>query len=187
MKTSLLFIMLVGVGGIFLICCGLIVVRGLSDDAKPSDVIVVLGNAVLPGGAPSPRLQSRLDESLALYKNHVAPLIFVSGGVGKEGYKEGDVMRDYLLAHGVPSVVIIVDNDGVDTWATAKNTKALLDMRGLHSAVVVSNYYHVARTRFAFQKVGIINVTSAHARFVEPRDLYSIPREVAAFGEYILK
>jgi len=74
--------------GLFLLSCSLLVVAGCSDKQAAADLIVVPGNTVAPDGQPSPRLQARLDVALALYRAHRAPLIFVSGGLGKEGFDE---------------------------------------------------------------------------------------------------
>jgi len=88
--------------GLFLLGCALIVVAGCSDAQADADVIVVPGNTVSADGTPSPRLQARLDVALALHRARRAPLIFVSGGLGKEGFDEAVVMANYSWPTACP-------------------------------------------------------------------------------------
>ena len=58
--------------------------------------------------------------------------------------------------------------------------------RGLTSAVVVTQYFHITRTRYALRRAGVAMVSTAHARYFEMRDLYSIAREAIALPVYWL-
>lgn len=159
---------------------------GLHDTTHKADVIVVLGNTVNPDGSISDRLKGRLDKGLELYRANYAPLIIVSGGLGKEGYNEAQVMQQYLLTQKVPAENIIVDDTGINTLATAQHAKDLLAKRNLHSAIVVTQFFHILRSEYAFHKVGITEVYRAHANFYEIRDLYATAREIIAFYDYLL-
>ncbi|MGW8394432.1 YdcF family protein [Pseudoduganella sp. HUAS MS19] len=173
----------------FLLGCGLLVVAGCSDRHADADMIVVPGNTVAADGTPSPRLQARLDAALALYRGHRAPLIFVSGGVGKEGFDEALAMAAYLARNGVPMAAVIVDSQGLDTMATARNAAAVMRARGLRTAIVATQYFHVPRTRLALARAGVRvagHSHARHARHAELRDLYSIPREAAGYIAYFL-
>jgi uncharacterized SAM-binding protein YcdF (DUF218 family) len=165
----------------------MIVIDGLNDNVQKSDAIVILGNKVETNGIPSPTLASRLEKGLELYKQGTSNLIIVSGGLGVEGFKEGDVMRDYLVARGVPVNSIITDNRGSDTYMTAQNTKKIFDERGLDSALIVSNYFHISRVRLAFKRVGIDPVYSAHGHYFWIGDLRSVPREVLGYVYYFFR
>ncbi len=172
--------------GVFLLGCGLLVAAGSSDQPAAADMIVVPGNTVDPDGRPSPRLQARLDVALALYRAQRAPWIFVSGGLGKEGHDEAVVMADYLAKHGVPTAAIVIDSRGLDTRATAMNAAACMRAKGLQTAIVATQYFHVPRTRLALERAGVRVAGHSHARHVEWRDLYSIPREVLGYVAYFL-
>ena len=163
-----------------------IVIDGLTDSVAPSDVAVVLGNTVQPDGTPSKRLAARLNRALDLWENGTVEAIIVSGATGKEGVPEGDAMRRYLVGQGVPVDRIIVDNAGVDTAATARNTASIMATRDYHSAIVVTQYFHIPRARLAMQREGIETGT-AHATFFEARDLYSTARELVAYPVYFLR
>jgi len=172
----------------FFVSALMIVVDGLRDDIGQSDAIVILGNKVDLDGTPSKRLQARLDGGYEIYKNGVAPLVIVTGGFGKEGYDEAVVMKEYLVKKGVPEESIIVDSEGVNTTASAKNSRNIFRESGSDSVIVVSSYYHISRTRLAFKRAGFTSVFSSHGilRF-EMRDLYSIPREVIGFYYYLIR
>jgi vancomycin permeability regulator SanA len=171
--------------GIFLIFCGCIVADGLIDNIKPADVAVILGNKVNPDGKPSSRLQSRLDKAVELYKQGLFENIAVSGGIGEEGFYEASVMKQYLVEKGIPEFSITIDNEGINTFSTAKNTVKLMNENGYQSVIVISQYFHISRTKLAFQRCGSQTVYSAHADFFEWRDLYSIPREVIGWVAYL--
>lgn len=161
---------------IFLGACAALVVDGLHDRPGKADVALVLGNKVNPDGEPSPMLKARLDETVALYNAGYFPSIIVSGGIGREGYDEAAVMKAVLEAHGIPADRIITDNHGNNTWLSAKNCAAILAERHLSSVFVVSQYFHVPRSRLALERYGIPQIYWAHAHFFHIRDLYSIPR-----------
>lgn len=161
---------------------------GLHDTAEQADAIVIFGNKVETNGTPSKRLQSRLDQGATLYKKDLAPLIIVSGGFGKEGYDEADVMKAYLVERGIPEEVIIEDGDGITTYATAKNVKMIAEEHDIKSIIVVTQYHHILRARFAMKQFGFDPVHSSHARMVpEVRDFYSIPREIVGLYSYLFK
>jgi vancomycin permeability regulator SanA len=158
-----------------------IIIDGLSDNGKNADAAVILGNKVNEDGTLSERLEKRLECGLNLYRNHRVKKIIVSGGLGKEGFYEGDKMKDYLIANKVPDTAIIVDNFGNNTRATVDNTMKLKDSLHFESIIVVSQYFHVTRTKMLFKKQGFYNVTSASPNYFEVKDLYSIIREFAGY------
>jgi vancomycin permeability regulator SanA len=130
-----------------------VALAGLDDDIQPSDVGVVLGSQVLPDGRPSERLKARLDEALALYRQGICARILVSGGTGKEGFSEAQVMARYLADQGkIPREVILLDEQGNTTEATAVNTARIMRDHKLKSALIVTQYYHVPRTRLASRR-----------------------------------
>lgn len=170
----------------FGLCAGLIVADGLTDETPASDVAVVLGSKVEPHGTVSPRLAARLGRGLELYRAGTVQAVLVSGGTGKEGVPEGSAMKAWLVGRGVPAAAVLVDDAGVDTRATARNGAAIMRARGYDSAIVVSQYFHVARAKLAFRRQGLA-VAGAHPAYFELRDLYSTAREVPAYASYLLR
>ena len=166
---------------------GLLIWDGVTDENAPVDAGLILGNAVHPDGTPSARLAARLDRGHELFKDGSVPLLIVSGAVGREGHDEATVMRDYLVRKGVPSERIIVDSAGRTTWSSARNTHAIMHQRGMTRLVVITQYFHVSRSKLAARRSGIATVTGAHARHLEWRDLYSIAREVPGYFRYLIR
>jgi vancomycin permeability regulator SanA len=165
----------------------IIIESGLRDDLGKADIALVLGSKVDPDGTPSPCLSSRLDRTLELYRAGYFTSILVSGGIGKEGYDEATVMRDYLISHGVPRDRVIKDNQGATTYISAKNTLKLFRQEKLQSVLVVSQFFHLPRARLALKRFGISTVYSAHARMFFWKDIYSTPREVFAYISYFFR
>lgn len=168
-----------------LLASATLVASGLSDEIHEADVAVVLGNTVNPDGSPSRRLAARLDMALELYHRGVFKNVIVSGGVGREGFDEAVVMKDYLARLGVPQNQIIVDSLGLTTAATARNVALIAKEHHWKSVLVVSQYFHIPRCRLALSAAGIDPVYAAHAHFFEPRDIYSISREVIGYAAYL--
>ena len=169
---------------VILLTAMIIVIEGLSDDIQTSDVAVILGSKVELNGQPSARLIARLDKAQALYTAKVVKNFIVSGGTGKEGFDEATVMHDYLVRAGIPAAAIIVDSNGDNTQDTARNCASLMKAHGFKSVIIVTQYFHISRTRLALHAYGINEVHSAHAQFFELRDIYSIAREVVALPTY---
>ncbi|WP_435526033.1 YdcF family protein [Chryseobacterium indoltheticum] len=158
-----------------------IVIDGLSDNGKKAEVAVILGNKVNEDGTLSKRLEKRLESGIELYKNHRVKKILVSGGLGKEGFYEGDKMKEFLVKNAIPDSVILVDNYGNNTRLTVENTLKLRSKIKFNSIIVVSQYFHVTRTKKLFKDQGFENVSSISPKYFEWRDLYSILREFPAY------
>lgn len=164
-----------------------LVIDGLTDDLGRSDVAIVPGNTVYPDGTPSARLAARLDRARELYAQDQVKAVIVSGGAGVEGYDEARAMKTWLVSRGVPAAAVIQDSAGMTTMATARNSAALMKAHGLKTATVVTQYFHVPRTQLALRKAGVTADHTAHARFFEMRDLYSIPREIVGYAAYLIR
>lgn len=160
---------------------------GLTDDDVHADAAVILGSKVNEDGTPSPRLVARLERGRELHAAGRVTTLIVSGGLGREGHEEADVMRDWLVAAGIPAEDILVDRDGVDTGATARNTAQLMKEHELRSVIVVTQFFHVSRTKLAFRKRGLVEVHGAHAKYFEKRDAYSLVREFFGYYAYWLR
>lgn len=154
---------------------------GLKDEGKSADVAVILGTTVNTDGTLSERLEKRLECGLKLFQDKRVKNIIVSGGFGKEGFFEGDKMKQYLVGKGVPESLVIVDNKGNNTTATVANVLHMKDSLQYDSLIVVSQYFHLTRTKMLFKKEGFENVSSAGPKYFEYRDFYSLFREFFAY------
>jgi vancomycin permeability regulator SanA len=189
-RRQIITILTRAIGGaiaLLIIAATTIALVGLRDEIDRADVAVVLGNTVEPNGKPSARLQARLDKTIALYRQNLFTETIVSGGVGKEGFDEAVVMKEYLVANGLPPQHVHVDSQGNNTYLTAKYTARLMNDRNWHSAIAISQYFHLPRTKLALHRFGVKTVYTAHAEFFELRDLYSTVREVFSYCSYQLR
>ncbi|MGD0497225.1 MAG: YdcF family protein [Bryobacteraceae bacterium] len=125
------------------------------DEARPADVILVLGAAEYRG-RPSPVLRARLDHALELYNRKLAPRIMTTGGAGGELlYTEGAVGRSYLIGKGVPAEAIVVETEGESTVHSTALAGEIMRRMGLRSAIVVSDGYHVYRVKKILESTGL--------------------------------
>ena len=154
---------------------------GFRDEHTKADLALILGSKVNEDGSLSERLEKRLECGLELYKTGRVKKVLVSGGFGKEGFYEGDKMREYLLSNGIPDSLIIVDNQGNNTRASVINTLKLRESVGFESVIVVSQYFHITRTKMLFRKHKFTNVSGASPVYFEIRDPYSIAREFVGY------
>lgn len=169
----------------FAVHAGVITCDGLHDNLGKVDAGIVLGNKVEEDGQASDRLKSRLDRACELYDKKYFSRIIVSGGTDPGGFDEADVMKRYLVMKGIPGGAIIADAHGTTTMHTARNAKEILLQHDLKTVMVITQFYHISRTRLAFSMAGMRNVPSARARIFELRDVYSIMREFFAFYRYL--
>ena len=108
----------------------------------PVTPVAIVFGAQVDGDRPSAFLASRLDVAVTLYRQHKVATLLVSGNDDGHGYDEPDVMRPYLVAHGVPAAAIVVDHAGFDTWDTCSRARQVF---GVADAVLVTQEFHVAR------------------------------------------
>lgn len=173
--------------GLFLLQLIYITIDGLNSYSGKADIAIVLGNRVYHSGRLSPVLKGRVDRALELYQEGRVPRIMVSGGHGLEkgDFPEGRGMKLYLLAHGVPPDRIIEDNEGENTYLTARDFLPVADSLHLTSAIVVSSFYHITRSKYIVSKLGFPNVHGVSSRAFFWNDVVGIVRDAVAFYKYV--
>ena len=130
------------------------------DEAQPAQVIVVLGAAQY-AGKPSPVLRARLDHALDLWDRHLASLLILTGGTGAgDTTSEAAVGRNYARKHGVPDSAILVENEGRTTSESMRAVAGMLEVRGLQTALLVSDPFHMLRLRIVARRFGFTPYTS---------------------------
>jgi uncharacterized SAM-binding protein YcdF (DUF218 family) len=154
------FLLLLAAGMAYTVSLILVLVVSQQDQRRPVDAIVVLGAAQY-NGRPSPVLRARLDHALALYRDRSAPLIIVSGGVGRgDTISEAVVGRRYLIAHGVPGDAVVAQAEGRTTMASMSAVAAWLRPRGLRRVLLVSDPFHMFRLRLEARRTALEAYTS---------------------------
>jgi uncharacterized SAM-binding protein YcdF (DUF218 family) len=145
---------------LWLVSAAAVLVWSSRDEARPAQAIVVLGAAQY-AGKPSPVLRARLDHALDLWNRHLASLLILTGGTGSgDTTSEAAVGRKYAEKHGVPDSAILVENEGRTTSESMRAVAGMLEVRGLQSALLVSDPFHMLRLRILARRFGFTPYTS---------------------------
>ena len=137
---------------------------GRSDQARAVEAIVVLGVAQYDG-RPSPQLQARLDHALALWQEDLSPLVITTGGNQPgDRFTEAETSANYLiegsidgsLVVAVPAESIVQENSGSTTRESLIAVRDIMQSRGLHSILIVTDPYHSLRSRLIAQDLGLV-------------------------------
>jgi len=123
------------------------------DDVPPAPVAIVFGALVYDNGDPSPFLTGRLALGKKLYDTGKVRAILVSGDNSRPDYDEPDVMRQWLIDHGVPANKVVADYAGFDTYDTCVRAHKLF---GVDKAIVVTQNFHVPRAITICRHEGIV-------------------------------
>ena len=181
----------IAAGGIVLLAMlplALMLFFGNTDYRRPADAVVVFGARAYKDGRLSDALQDRIRTACELYRAGLVKHIVLSGGRGEGPITEAEAMRNYALKHGVRGEDIYIDNQGVNTEATVRNTAPLFAQWHAKRVLAVSHFYHLPRVKLAYQRAGVdvCTVPAHQARFLGQMP-YNMAREVAAFWDYFLK
>jgi len=145
---------------LWLCSVGAVLTWALEDDARKADAIVVMGAAQYQG-KPSPVLRARLDHALSLFQRGLAPRLLLTGGIGEgDTASEAAVSRVYMMNHGVPDTAILLENEGRTSAQSLHTAVELLHARGLSTAVVVSDPFHMLRLEILGRRYGMDPFTS---------------------------
>jgi uncharacterized SAM-binding protein YcdF (DUF218 family) len=145
---------------LWLVSAVAVLVWSSRDEARPAQAIVVLGAAQY-AGKPSPVLRARLDHAVDLWNRHLASLLILTGGTGSgDTTSEAAVGKNYAKKHGVPDSAILVENEGRTTSESMRAVAGMLEVRGLQSALLVSDPFHMLRLRILARRFGFTPYTS---------------------------
>ncbi len=145
---------------LWVISAAAVLIWSARDEARPAQAIVVLGAAQY-AGRPSPVLRARLDHALGLWKRNLASLLILTGGTGTgDTTSEAAVGRTYAKKRGVPDTLILVENEGRTTSESMKAVAGMLEVRGLQTALLVSDPFHMLRLRILARRFGFTPYTS---------------------------
>lgn len=162
---------------------------GFHDYKGTADVAIILGNRVYADGSLSSWLQGRVDKALELYKHKKVKKIYASGGISTKedgGQAEGDAMKAYLVKQGVPEADVIADNHGQNTYLTAKDFMEWNSTQHFTSVIIVSQFYHITRSKYILRKQGMKNVSSVSSDVYSWKDIMGTIREIPAFYKYAI-
>lgn len=155
---------------------------------KPSgetQAMIVLGAQVKADGTLSLQLQWRMEEALRQYQKN-QQLIVVCGAQGSnEPAPEAHVMRDWLMAHGVPEEHILMDDASFNTRQNLSNAKALLP-ESVQRVLIVTSNYHLPRAMALAEDMGFdAEGTGSPIKLIYwPKNHY---REALAWVKYLMQ
>ena len=156
----ILTVTVVAVFALWVVSATAVLIWASRDEARPAQAIVVLGAAQY-AGKPSPVLRARLDHALDLWNRHLAALLILTGGTGSgDTTSEAAVGRTYARKRGVPDSAILVENEGRTTSESMRAVAGMLEVRGLQTALLVSDPFHMLRLRILARRFGFTPYTS---------------------------
>ncbi len=163
----------------------LIVIYGAQDQARPADVIIVLG-------AGEAGTQRRAQRAAQLYQDGIAPFVLCSGGYrGPDGRREAEVCADLVRTADVPASAIVLEPRSRTTEQNARYAAEILRARGWRDAIVVSDGFHLLRARWLFSREGVTVWTSPATQLGETGNaletLFFLLREIGALGYQSVK
>lgn len=125
------------------------------DPLQPADAILVLGRK-LRGDDLTAVFEARLKHAEGLWRQGLAPRIFVAGGTtGTARRSEAEVGGRWLLDRGVPSEVILLEDRSQHTLENLFNVRAEMKLQGWRDLLVVSDSLHLARARATAEGLGL--------------------------------
>jgi len=137
-----------------------VLVWSAMDQARPAESIVVLGAAQYDG-KPSPVLKARLDHGIELWTRGLGKVLVLTGGQGYgDTTSEAAVGRAYARRHGVPEDVILLENKGRTTRESMLAVAGILQDRGIKTAILVSDPFHMLRLSILGKRFGLTPYTS---------------------------
>lgn len=138
---------------------GVVIAEGHREAAeKTPDAVIVLGAGV-NGTSPSLSLKTRLDAALSYLEAYPDIPVVLTGGQGYgEDITEAACMYDYLTARGVEPERLILEEDASNTAENFEFSAPLLEAAGVEigtdTVAVVTNDFHIARSRLSAAKKG---------------------------------
>lgn len=117
--------------------------------------LIIFGAAVRPDGRPSGTLQRRIEGALRAAEQVADPWFVPTGGLGREGFVEGQVMAEHLRAGGAPAGRILVEGQALDTLQSVHLCHALLAGRpDVDEILVCTSAYHQFRCGLLMAMLG---------------------------------
>jgi uncharacterized SAM-binding protein YcdF (DUF218 family) len=134
--------------------------RARRDERRPADAILILGRA-LKDDRITRVFAARLDHAAELYRDGLAPIVIVTGGLTGEATRtEADAGREYLLERGIPAAAILCEDRSRHTLENLFNAREDLRQRGLRRVLLISDPLHLARASAMATGLGLEVATS---------------------------
>ncbi|MDM5328558.1 YdcF family protein [Neobacillus sp. CF12] len=151
---------------------------------KHADYIIILG-ARVKGEVPSLALQYRIDAAASYLKKNRESIAIASGGQGPgEDITEAEAIKRGLLAHGISSDRILLEDKSTDTVENIRFSKRLIP-QNLKTGLLVTNDFHLYRAKSIAKDLGL-NLEGIPAETPTVAIPKSYAREYLAITKYYL-
>ena len=151
-----------------------------------SGAVIVLGCQVYSTGELSPQLELRLQAALQTYRDHPRLIVCCGGQGKKEPGPEGKVMRDWLIAQGVPEKDVIAECESTDTRQNLFYARRLLP-EDIKRVTVITSDYHLPRALLIARDAGLESDGIGSPCLPEAGFwVKNHGRELLAWGKYIM-
>lgn len=133
------------------------------------DCIVIPGGGLDSNGSPAPWVIARLDRALEMAASTNYFLVLSRGTthrspvLDKNGFPidEASASAAYLIEHHIPANRILVENWSLDTIGNAYFARqCILEPMKLHRLAVITNEFHMARTKLIFNWICSLTYSS---------------------------
>jgi len=150
-----------------------------------TQAIIVLGAQVKPDGSLSLQLEWRMQTALDQYARYPQPVVVCGAQGENEPAPEAHVMRDWLIARGVPAEHILMDDQSFNTRQNIANARKLLS-DDIKKVLIVTSNYHLPRAMALAEDTGFLphGVGSPIKLIYWPKNHY---REALAWVKYLLQ
>ena len=122
-----------------------VALHGTRDRTGRADAALVLGYALDPAGRPQPSLVARVEHAADLQRRGLVGRVVVSGGAARAGVTEAEVMRDLLIARGVPPELIHLEDRARSTEENFACARPILASLGARRVLLVTEPWHMPR------------------------------------------
>ncbi len=117
-------------------------------------VLIIFGAAVRPDGEPSGAMRDRVEAAVRFGSTLAQPLYMPTGGVGRFGAAEAEVMARLLRGHGVAQDQIQQEPTGINTIRSVRACAGLL--HGHQGPVyAATSAYHLPRCLVLLHLAGL--------------------------------
>lgn len=134
----------------FVVLMTVVIIRGARDTVNyREDAVIVLGSGIR-GETVLPTLQNRLDKCIEYHRVNPSVPIIVSGGQGhNEAISEAEAMKKYLVANGIPTSQIIMEDKSRNTHENFLYSKPILNSYFAgkpYTLACITSDYHIFRS-----------------------------------------
>lgn len=132
----------------------------VAPDGLPKDdthAFIVLGYALKENGEMEDELIGRLKVALNSAEKYPNSYVLVTGGVEKNGWTEGDRMKDWLVANGLSEDRIIVENESSKTVENAAFSYDILyNDYNIETVSLITSQYHLKRGSIFYYTMSLL-------------------------------